>query len=180
MNLNILFYLIIQLGSFSPTDDYQHYEIVVDNSLFYPLGWVEPKPRIKWKLVGVVNDKAYFFNTTSYRISVFSRGDSLGNNEIGQINNKKVGLKNGVTYELPATEFLTRSDKRNKRSSSRSSKTVRSESQTSKREGRPRKRTTKNTGRSRENLRKRWETFQSASPEERERMIEEFRKSRRN
>ena len=87
-------------------------------------------------------------------------------------------MKNGDIYELPATEFLTRTDKRNKRSSDRGATTVRPEPQVSKREGTTRRRTAKNTGRSRESIRQRWEAFQSASPEERERMIKEFRNRR--
>ena len=169
------------------TSDFSHYEVITRKEhLFRPLGWVSPKQRKKYKLVGtrIADDGtgwAYFsFDGNRYVVNALRVGNDFDESVIKEITVRKVVMENGDVYELPATEFLSRTDKGNKRSSIRSSATVRPESQVSKREGRTRRQTSNRTGRSRENLRKRWESFQSATPEERERMIEEFRKRRRN
>ena len=169
------------------TSDFSHYEVITRKEhLFRPLGWVSPKQRKKYKLVGtrIADDGtgwAYFsFDGNRYVVNALRVGNDFDESVIKEITVRKVVMENGDIYELPATEFLSRTDKGNKRTSVRGTETVRPEPQVSKGEGRLRRRTTKNTGRSRENLRQRWETFQSASPEERERMIKEFRNRRRN
>ena len=167
-------------------DDISFYDIIVKGSLFRPLGWVEPNEKPKYKLIGTrVNDDgsawAYMsLDGNRYIINALRVGNEIDGTVVKDITTRKVVMENGDIYELPATEFLTRSDKGNKRSSDRGTTTVRSEPQVSKREGRTRRKTTNSSGRSRESIRQRWEAFQSASPEERERMIKEFRQSRRS
>ena len=166
-------------------EDISFYDIIVQGNIFRPLGWVRPTEKPKYKLIGTkVNHDgtslAFVSDNNYINISALRVGDSLNGNLVEVITTRKVIMKNGDIYELPATEFLTRTDKGNKRSSDRGATTVRPKSQVSKREGTTRRRTAKNTGRSRENIRQRWEAFQSASPEERERMIKEFRNRRRN
>ncbi len=180
----IAFLMLMQMTF---TSDFSHYEVITRKEhLFRPLGWVSPKQRKKYKLVGtrIADDGtgwAYFsFDGNRYVVNALRVGNDFDESVIKEITVRKVVMENGDIYELPATEFLSRTDKGNKRTSVRGTETVRPEPQVSKGEGRLRRRTTKNTGRSRENLRQRWETFQSASPEERERMIKEFRNRRRN
>tara|TARA_Y100000588_G_C14244832_1_gene921001 strand:- start:1940 stop:2509 length:570 start_codon:yes stop_codon:yes gene_type:complete len=184
---NIIMILMVAISltaSSQVTDDISFYEIIVKGSLFRPLGWTEPNKKPKYKLIGTrVNDDgsawAYMsLDGNRYVINALRVGNNIDGTTVKEITTRKVVMENGDIYELPATEFLTRTDKRDKRSSIRSSTTVRSESQVSKREGRTRRQTSNRTGRSRENLRKRWESFQSATPEERERMIKEFRQGR--
>ena len=169
------------------TSDFSHYEVVChEGHLFRPLGWEAPQKKSRYKLVGTRISEdgtgwAYVsLDGNRYVVNALRVGNSFDGSVVKEITVRKMVMENGDIYELPATEFLSRTDKGNKRSSVRSTETVRSESQVSKREGRTRRRTARNTGRNRENLRQRWESFQSATPEERERMIEEFRKRRRN
>ena len=180
----IAFLMLMQMTF---TSDFSHYEVVChEGHLFRPLGWEAPQKKSRYKLVGTRISEdgtgwAYVsLDGNRYVVNALRVGNDFDESVIKEITVRKVVMENGDVYELPATEFLSRTDKGNNRASVRGSTTVRSEPQVSKREGRIRRRTTKNTGRSRETVRKGWEAFQSASPEERERMIKEFRNRRRN
>ena len=166
--------------------DESHYDVISrPGHLFCPLGWESPQKKSRYKLVGTRISEdgtgwAYVsLDGNRYVVNALRVGNSFDGGVVKEITVRKMVMENGDIYELPATEFLSRTDKGNKRSSIRSSTTVRPESQVSKREGRTRRQTSNRTGRSRENLRQRWESFQSATPEERERMIKEFRQGRR-
>ena len=172
--------------TFARSSDENHYDIISrPGHLFRPLGWKAHQKKTRYKLVGTRISEdgtgwAYMSQDgRRYVVTALRVGNNFEGSVVKEITVRKVVMENGDIYELPTVEFLTRSDKGNKRSSDRGAKTVRSEPQVSKREGTTRRRTAKNTGRSRESIRQRWEAFQSASPEERERMIKEFRKSRR-
>ena len=180
----IAFLMLMQMTF---TSDFSHYEVVChEGHLFRPLGWEAPQKKSRYKLVGTRISEdgtgwAYVsLDGNRYVVNALRVGNSFDGSVVKEITVRKMVMENGDIYELPATEFLTRTDKGNKRSSDRGTTTVRSEPQVSKREGTTRRRTAKNTGRSRESIRQRWEAFQSASPEERERMIKEFRNRRRN
>ena len=178
--------LLLLMNTLTVASDEKHYDIISrPGHLFRPLGWKAPQKKTRYKLVGTRISEdgtgwAYMSQDgRRYVVTALRVGNNFEGSVVKEITVRKVVMENGDIYELPATEFLSRTDKGNKRTSVRGTETVRPEPQVSKGEGRLRRRTTKNTGRSRENLRQRWETFQSASPEERERMIKEFRKSRR-
>ena len=174
------------MNTLTVASDEKHYGIISrPEHLFRPLGWQAPQKKTRYKLVGTrisEDGSAWAYMSQDgrrYVVTALRVGNNFDGSVVKEITVRKVVMKNGVTYELSAIEFLTRTDKGNKRSSDRGTTTVRSEPQVGKREGTTRRRTAKNTGRSRESIRQRWEAFQSASPEERERMIKEFRKSRR-
>ena len=162
----------------------KHYDVIKDNNLFRPLGWTAPQYKPKYKLVGTKIDEdgtgwAYMSLDGGRAVmSVYRVGTEIDNVKVKEITVRKVVMENGEIYETPATEFLTRTDSRNKRSTNRSSTSVRRNSSSKEGEQTTEKQTSRSSRRGGENLRQRWESFQSASPEERERMIKEFRESR--
>ena len=179
----IAFLMLMQMTF---TSDFSHYEVIIRKEhLFRPLGWVSPKQEKKYKLVGtrIADDGtgwAYFsFDGNRYVVNALRVGNDFDESVIKEITVRKVVMENGDVYELPATEFLSRTDKGSKRSKGRGSTSVQGDTSSGKREQRVETRTPRRSRRGRENLRQRWETFQSATPEERERMIKEFRQGRR-
>ena len=166
------------------TEDISFYEIIAKGNIFRPLGWTEPIKKPKYKLLGTKIDEdgtgwAYMsFDGSRAVMSVFRVGTKIDNVKVKEITVRKVVMENGDIYETSATEFLTRTDTGNKRSKNRGSTSVRRKSDTGKGEQKVEEKSARSTGRSRENLRQRWESFQSATPEERERMIKEFRSQR--
>jgi hypothetical protein len=167
--------------------DFSHYEVVChEGHLFRPLGWEAPQKKSRYKLVGTRISEdgtgwAYVsLDGNRYVVNALRVGNSFDGSVVKEITVRKMVMENGDIYELPATEFLTRTDKGNKRSERRSSTSVQRDSSSGKGEQKVETRTPRRTRRGRENLRQRWETFQSATPEERERMIKEFRNRRRN
>ena len=169
------------------TSDFSHYEVVChEGHLFRPLGWEAPQKKSRYKLVGTRISEdgtgwAYVsLDGNRYVVNALRVGNSFDGSVVKEITVRKMVMENGDIYELPATEFLTRTDKGNKRSERRSSTSVQRDSSSGKGEQKVETRTPRRTRRGRENLRQRWETFQSATPEERERMIKEFRNRRRN
>ena len=173
---------MILLGNLSPTDDYQYYSIITDNNLFRPLGWTKPDPRPKYELFGTIIregfSKAYVNDIFKNRILVVGVGDTLPSmGKVLELDRNKILLEN-IELKSSSIGFLnvSKSNKRNSRksnSTSTSTKTSvnKNDSITEKKVG--------GTGRGQQ-----WQTqiqrFQSASPEEREKMIQEFRQMRGN
>tara|TARA_Y100000593_G_scaffold34609_2_gene67983 strand:- start:389 stop:922 length:534 start_codon:yes stop_codon:yes gene_type:complete len=167
-------------------NDESHYDVISrPGHLFRPLGWEAPQKKSRYKLIGTrISDDgtgwAYMsLDGNRYVINALRVGNDFDGSVVKEITIRKVVMENGVTYELPATEFLSRTDKGSKRSKGRGSTSVQGDTSPGKREQRVETRTPRRSRRGRENLRQRWETFQSATPEERERMIKEFRQGRR-
>ena len=183
MIISLVFLLLqIQVIDSGP----EHYSVISTHNLFRPLGWTSPVDAPKWRLIGIANDKAYFVSVKSFRISVLSRGGTLGNNKVIQISDRKVTLEGGDVYTTKSVEFLGNEKGRSRRSSRGStrrgggSEGKVSEGDRSKRRVNASTRTTgRNFQRSvSETQRQEWrearKKFQNASSEERLRMIEKY------
>ena len=166
--------------------DESHYDVISrPGHLFCPLGWEAPQKKSRYKLVGTRISEdgtgwAYVsLDGNRYVVNALRVGNSFDGSVVKEITVRKMVMENGDIYELPATEFLSRTDKGSKRSKGRGSTSVQGDTSSGKREQRVETRTPRRPRRGRENLRQRWEAFQSATPEERDRMIKEFRQERR-
>ena len=183
MIISLVFLLLqIQVIDSGP----EHYSVISTHNLFRPFGWTSPVDAPKWRLIGIVNDKAYFVSVKSFRISVLSRGGTLGNNKVIQISDRKVTLEGGDVYTTKSVEFLGNEKGRSRRSSRGSTRRGGgSEGKVS--EGDRSKRrvnaSTRTTGRNfqrpvSEAQRQKWrearKKFENASSEERLRMIEKY------
>jgi len=183
--------------------DKKHYSpITMSGHLFRPLGWKTPDRSPKYKLLGTkVVGKDALTGTWAYMsrsnsptrggaITVIKEGVEFDGSIVTEITNRKVILGNGVIYEQQSVEFLGNEKGRTGRSGRETSSGTGSiESQV--REGGQSERTNRGTAQAsgrngRRNAssaqRERWQErarqFESASPEDRLRMIEQFRSQR--
>ncbi len=164
----------------------EYYNIITTNNLFRPLGWTLPKTTPKYQLIGTwisVNSKervAYVRNVRTNKIDRLAIGDIINNNTIVHIKQNEIQMNTGKKYKNPTLQFLNFST--SKRSSKRTStNNSRSKANTKKEEEKDT--TSKTERRSRRTGRVNWESqikkFQNASPEDQQKMIEEFRSTRR-
>ena len=164
----------------------EYYNIITTNNLFRPLGWTLPKTTPKYQLIGTwisVNSKervAYVRNVRTNKIDRLAIGDIINNNTIVHIKQNEIQMNTGKKYKNPTLQFLNFST--SKRSSKRTStNNSRSKANTKKEEEKDT--TSKTERRSRRPGRVNWESqikkFQNASPEDQQKMIEEFRSTRR-
>ena len=183
--------------------DKKHYApVTCDTNLFRPLGYKTPDRTPKYKLLGTkVVGKDALTGTWAYMtrsnsparggaITVIKEGVEFDGSVVTEITNRKVVLENGDIYEQQSVEFLGNEKGRTGRSGREtSSGTGSTESQV--REGGQSERTNRGTAKAsgrtgRRNAssaqRERWQErarqFESASPEDRLRMIEQFRSQR--
>ena len=185
MMLSLIYLLLqIQVVDHGP----EHYRVINTHNLFRPLGWTPPQ-RDKGVLLGTVlhNGEEIAYVKSRRNINLLRVGDSLDGSRVKEISSRKVTLENGDTYEQKSVEFLGDEKGRSGRSDRRSGRGV-SNSEGKVSEGdRPKRRTNESARASGRNFqrsfseaeRKEWrearKKFQDASPEERVRMIEEFR-----
>ena len=169
--------------------DIEYYKIITTNNLFRPLGWKPPNLTPKYELIGTwisVNTKirvAYVRNIRTNQIDRLGIGDTINGSVINNIKQNEVQMNGGKKYESPTMQFLNFSTSRrsSKRSSTGSSRSKTNTNQTTKEEE---KQTTtpRTTRRSRRTGGANWESqvqrFQNASPEDRQKMIEQFRSMR--
>ena len=167
----------------------EYYNIITINNLFRPLGWKPPKLTPKYQLIGTWISKnteekvAYVRDIRTNKIYRLAIGDTINNLIIDGIKSNEIQMRTGENYESPTLQFLNTSTGRRstKRSSVGSSRSKNDSSQTT--EKKTKKTTSSNTSRrTGRNDRSNWESqiqrFQNASPGERQKMIEEFRKMR--
>ena len=183
--------------------DKKHYSpVTAPGHLFRPLGWKAPDRTPKYKLLGTkVVGKDALTGTWAYMtrssspvrggaITVIKEGVEFDGSVVTEITNRKVVLENGVIYEQQSVEFLG-DEKGTARGSGRGTSSGTGRTQDTVREGGQSERTNRGTaetsGRNgRRNAssaqRERWQErarqFESASPEDRLRMIEQFRSQR--
>ena len=180
--------------------DKKHYAPVsCDTHIFRPLGYRTPNNKPRYKLLGtkVVGKNvdtgtwAYMSRSNDWGIvTVIKEGVSFNGSVVKEITNRKVVMENGDIYEQRSVEFLenekgrarssskgasirTRSTESQVRQSGQSERTNSRTAQTSGRNGRRNA-----TAAQRERWRERAKEFESASPEDRLRMIEQFRTRR--
>ena len=169
------------------SDGNSFYQVIIDNSLFRPLGWRPPNKEPEYSFIsttvdtnGTKKSEAYVLEKRSNRLYNGNIGDEVGGAIIKEIKEKEIILdKDGetITLRLENLQFLSKGG-----SSRGSSRENRDESEDNKEANEDR-----NNNRDREaaaernrremaarasEMRRR---FQSASSEERMRMIQQFR-----
>ena len=163
---------------------YEYYRPIKDNFLFRPLGWTKPDLTPRYELIGTIVGedfaRGYIINVRNNRIRIVEVGSVLDNNNVvSNVSRNKIRMNNGKEYVTKSIRFLNIEGKRSK-SRNTTTKVGNSEDTTSKTSEK------ENTG-VRQGTRRRsgrtgggqWqaqiEQFQNASPEDRQKMIQEFR-----
>lgn len=165
-----------------PSADF--YQPIVENNLFRPLGWRKPDDKSEFTLIGTLiqsnnqRAKAFLIERRSNRYYPVSVGEKVGDVIVESIKSNEVSLgKDGKTVTLRANSngFLDTSaiSDKGRASFNRGSERASAEKKTP-REGKSESRGNREWGEDR--MRKIAERFRNASPEERERMREEFRR----
>ena len=182
--------------SISTESGEEYYKVIVDNNLFRPLGWRPPNNKPRYTLIGTwissngVTAKALILEQRSNQTYYVSIGEKVGEATVEGIKSNQVSLDLSGDIKMIKSEsmqFLSGGGKERKRRG----KGEKSKSEGETREDGERKRGNRGAERDREN-RGNWsgggsqewsgaiERFRSASPEERERMIQQFRSQRGN
>ena len=153
----------------------EYYDIIWQNNLFRELGWKPPNLKPKFELIGtLVGEKiriAYVRNIKSNKISRLGVGSNFNGDVVVYIKSNSMEMKKGELYELPPISFLN-TNGRNRNTKRRSSNSVQRELSTKERNGGVDSKTLQTNTRS---IQRRWE---NTSPEERIRLIEQFRNMR--
>ena len=169
------------------------YQVIIDNSLFRPLGWRPPNKEPEYAFVGTTIDingteksEAYVLERRSNRFYTASVGDEVGDAIVKEIKEKEIILdKDGETITLRGGNLQFLSKGNTNRGNSRGNRDESAENNNNEaneeRNNRNRDREASERERSRREsmaseMRRR---FQSASSEERMRMIQEFRERSR-
>ena len=169
--------------------DQAFYRVIVDYSLFRPLGWRLPNNSPRYELIAtkiptVGEAKALIKESRSNQTYYVSLGDQLQESKIDEISANRVGLvSEGKTIFLSISErsrFLsTSSEKRRQRGRNRESNTQTAEKKSEERDDnesrggrRGRRRRGSFDSQRAQEMRSRWA---NASPEERQNMIQSFR-----
>ena len=174
----------------------EYYKVIVDNNLFRPLGWRPPNNKPRYALIGTwissnsMIAKALILEQRSNQTYYVSIGEKVGEATVEGIKSNQVSLDLSGDIKMIKSEsmqFLSGGEKERKRRG----KGEKSKSEGETREDGERKRGNRGAERDRGN-RGNWsgggsqewsgaiERFRSASPEERERMIQQFRSQRGN
>ena len=170
----------------------EHYQIISDYSLFRPLGWTPPDTTPRFILLGTIVGenfaRAYFTNIRNNNIIIVNSGDWLGNQQIEKITSNNVTIKGGEkNYVSSRIQFLTGISRKTRRKISRKNTAAHQQSNDSgeatgnsqRREPRTMGTSSRRGGgRNRQQWQEAITRFQSAGPEDRQKMIEEFRSRR--
>ena len=164
---------------------YEYYSPISDNNLFRPLGWTKPNRAPRYELIATIISedytKAYIKEVRYGRDYFVGVGDNVGSSVVEEIHRGMVRLDGeeikGDTFGFINTAGRKRSNTRKGKSTSASSEIGTKVTKNEKEDTRVRQRTRRLEGRMRGGGQ--WqaqiEQFQNASPEERQKMIQEFR-----
>ena len=174
-------------------DGYSYYGPISANNLFRPLGWKKPDSSPRYELLATVigKDKKYFKayirdvrNDRDYFVSV---GDSIGDSVVQRIGKRLVTLDDDTEFIAKSFGFLNviqkgRRSRKTGSVSTRDSTTVPSKTSGEHTQEPETVRQGTRSGRMRggEQWQAQIQQFQNASPEERQKMIQEFRSQGRN
>ena len=175
-------------------DGYDYYRPITDNFLFRPLGWKKPDPSPKYELIATVIGKnkkyikAYIKDVRYGRDYFVGIGDSIGNSVVQKIDRGMVQLDDDTKFTQPSFGLLntgTTRRKRTGRSTKSADSTKTSGEKTEQQDStRVRQRTSRGrvggSGSGGVDWQAQVQNFQNASPEERQKMIEQFRSMRGN
>lgn len=173
--------------------DEKHYECIWDANLFRPLGWKKPDLTPRYKLLGTkvvgkdaeTGTWAYMSRSNDWGIvTVIKEGVEFAGSVVTEITNRKVVMENGNVYRQSAVEFLDNPTNKRKSNSSGSQSSTNGSVESSRRGQQEStgstERMSRRQGRGQGNAR--WQEqiqrFQSASPDERSRMMDSFRRLR--
>lgn len=163
---------------------YDYYRPIVDNNLFRPLGWTKPDKSPRYELIATIVSKEYvkayireIRNGRDYFVGV---GDSIGDTIVQEIRRGMVRLDGDTKFSMASFGLLNTENRKGRAKTTAEGKTstTNSTSKLPEQESRRvRQRTRRLEGRTRGGGQ--WqaqiEQFQNASPEERQKMIQEFR-----
>ena len=164
---------------------YEYYSPISDNNLFRPLGWTKPNRAPRYELIATIISedytKAYIKEVRYGRDYFVGVGDNVGSSVVEEIHRGMVRLDGeeikGATFGFINTAGRKRANTRKGKGASTSSGTGTKVTKNEKEDTRVRQRTRRLEGRMRGGGQ--WqaqiEQFQNASPEERQKMIQEFR-----
>ena len=164
---------------------YEYYSPISDNNLFRPLGLTKPNRAPRYELIATIISedytKAYIKEVRYGRDYFVGVGDNVGSSVVEEIHRGMVRLDGeeikGDTFGFINTAGRKRTNTRKDKGASTSSGTGTKVTKNAKEDTRVRQRTRRLEGRMRGGGQ--WqaqiEQFQNASPEERQKMIQEFR-----
>ena len=104
-----------EFNSEKSKDNSSFYQVIVDNSLFRPLGWTPPHEEPEYRLIGTAidtigtNSEAFVVERRSNQFYVVSVGDEIGDAVVKEIEDKKITLYNNgemITLNIGSMEFL--------------------------------------------------------------------------
>lgn len=100
-------------------DNSDFYQVIIDNSLFRPLGWTPPIEEPEYALIGTAfdtigsNSRAFVVERRSNQFYIVSVGDEIGDAVVKEIADKKITLyENGkmLTFNIGKMEYLKTGD----------------------------------------------------------------------
>ena len=174
-------------------DGYGYYKPITDNFLFRPLGWKKPDSSPKYELVATIIGKgnkyikAYIRDVRYGRDYFVGVGDNIGVNIVQKIDRGMVQLDDDTKFTQPSFGLLntgTGRRERTSRSTKSADSTSASEEKTTKQQNSTgvRQRTSRGrvggSGSGGVDWQAQIQNFQNSSPDERQRMIEQFRSMR--
>ena len=184
--------LIVSLLTAQPYqfDDvgYEYYKSIASNNLFRPLGWTVPDRSPKYELIATIISedyiKAYVRETRNGRDYFVGIGDNVGSSVVKEIHRGLVRLDEGDikggTFGFLNTTVTRRSTARKGNSTATSGGTSTKVTEDKKEDSGTRQRTRSRRMRGGGQWQAQIEQFQNASPEDRQKMIQEFRQMRGN
>lgn len=167
---------------------YEYYKSIASNNLFRPLGWTVPDRSPKYELIATIISedyiKAYVRETRNGRDYFVGIGDNVGSSVVKEIHRGLVRLDEedikGETFGFLNTTVTRRSTTRKGNSTATSGGTSTKVTEDKKEDSGTRQRTRSRRMRGGGQWQAQIEQFQNASPEDRQKMIQEFRQMRGN
>ena len=168
-------------------DGYAYYVPISENNLFRPLGWKKPDSSPKYELIATIISEDYtraYIRDVRYGRDYFvGIGDNVGSGVVEEIHRGLVQLDGeeikGETFGFLDTSVNRQTKSRKSSGKSTSSETSTKSTETKKEDTGVRQRT-RNGRTGGVDWQVQVQRFQSASPEERQSMIEQFRSMRGN
>lgn len=158
--------------------DGNFYRVIVENNLFRPLGWRKPKERSQYALIatkiqpkGKIKE-AFVIENRSNKYYTVSVGEKVGEATVEKIEDNQISLNIAgkvTTLKADAGPFLSKSG------GGRPSRPAQASSSQPKDSEKKPEQTRQNNRPDPNNIRDR---FRNASPDERKKLIEEFRRNR--
>ena len=168
-----------------PSSDNQNfYRVIVENNLFRALGWRKPKRESDYVLIGTLIEqngkvaKAFVMEQRSSRYYSVSVGEKIGKSTVEKIEANQISLNSAgktVTLKTDSVQFLSSSGGKGGGPKESSQGASPSENKEKKQQAGNRN----NRGGSRQDSSNLRDRFRNASPEERRRMIQGFRRGGR-